>query len=145
MASVKYEYLDHTADIQIHSWGKDLSEAFEQAALAMFNYMVELDKVEVDNSIPPREIEAEGHDMDSLLFQFMDEFLFVFCTEWLVCTEITITEFDKENFKIKAHGKGEKLDKKKHTTGTEVKAITYSAMQIRDEPGKAEIYIIVDI
>jgi len=122
-----------------------LNEAFEQTALAMFNYMVELDSVTIDDQREPRQIEAEGHDMDSLLYAFLDEWLFVFCTEWLVCTEIKITEFDRENFKIKAVGKGEKLDKNKHTTGTEIKAITYSAMQILDNPEKAEVYVIVDI
>jgi SHS2 domain-containing protein len=29
--------------------------------------------------------------------------------------------------------------------GTEVKAITYSAMQINERPGDAEIFVIVDI
>lgn len=51
------------------------------------------------------------------------------------------------------------MDKNKHTTGTEIKAITYSAMQIIDKPEKAvrlnrcgcysyivqEVYVIVDI
>ena len=27
---VKYEYLDNTADIQIHAWGDSLEESFEQ-------------------------------------------------------------------------------------------------------------------
>jgi len=141
----QFEYLDHTADIQFHTWGKDLSEAFEQTILAMMNYMVELDNVEIDPKAESRVVEAEGHDLDSLLFAFMDEWLFVFSTEWLVCTEIHIAEFDKENFKIKSVGKGEKLDKNKHTTGTEIKAITYSAMRIIDNSEKAEIYVIVDI
>lgn len=27
---VKYEFLDNTADVQIHSWGDSIEEAFEQ-------------------------------------------------------------------------------------------------------------------
>jgi len=28
-----YEYLDHTADIQLHSWGPTVKEAFEKVYL----------------------------------------------------------------------------------------------------------------
>ena len=28
-----FEYLDHTADVQCHAWGKDLPEAFQNIAL----------------------------------------------------------------------------------------------------------------
>ena len=30
--NVKYEYLDHTADIQIHAWGNSIEESFEQVS-----------------------------------------------------------------------------------------------------------------
>jgi len=103
-----YEYLDHTADIQLHSWGSTINEAFEQNALAMFNYITELKYTEINNDSDTI-IEVEGHDLESLLYQFMNEFLMAFCIDKLVCKKITILDFDKEHFKIKAKGQGEKI------------------------------------
>lgn len=139
----KYEYLDHTADIQLHAWGSNLTEAFEQVAVAMFDYITDLSTVEAARS---EEITAEGHDMESLLFQFLNEFLFLFCAEpFFVAKQVKITEFDKQNFKIRATGFGETFDLSKHPQGTEVKAITYSNMQIHDTDQAHEVYVIVDI
>ena len=41
--------------------------------------------------------------------------------------------------------RGERFDRQRHAIGTEVKAITYSAMQIREQVGDAEVFVIVDI
>ena len=46
--------------------------------MAMFGYMTEIDKVSI---IETQEIEAQGEDMLSLLFHFLDEFLYVFSAE----------------------------------------------------------------
>uniref|UniRef100_A0A023G873 Archease domain-containing protein n=1 Tax=Amblyomma triste TaxID=251400 RepID=A0A023G873_AMBTT len=97
---VKYEYLDHTADVQLHGWGEDLKEAFEQVAVAMFGYMTEIDKVEIRATC---DIAAEAEDMVGLLFHFLDELLFVFSAEpFIIGRKVEILEFDKEAFRIKA-------------------------------------------
>ena len=156
----KYEYLDHTAgitmysslsmvahssctDIQLHSWGNTMKEAFEQIGVAMFGYMTELETVEYIKSF---EIQAKGHDMNSLLFHFLDELLVAFSIEeYLLFKDIEITEFDTKNFVIKAVGFGEHMDLSKHPQGTEVKAITYSAMQVKQNDKKSECWVVVDI
>lgn len=68
------------------------------------------------------------------------------CTH--VCHQkVKITEFDWQEFKIKATVYGEEFTIGKHTQGAEVKAITYSAMQINDRPQveRPELFVIVDI
>ena len=58
---------------------------------------------------------------------------------------VKILEFDKEKFTIKARGVGEPFQLGKHPQGTEVKAITYSNMQIRSAGDKNDLYVIIDI
>ncbi|XP_052249304.1 protein archease-like isoform X2 [Dreissena polymorpha] len=129
---------------RIHAWGDSLKEAFEQAVQAMFNYMTtDFSTVEMTDE---HEVEAQGEDLQSLLFHLMDEWLFAFSAEpYFIAQKIEITEFDTENFRIKAKGYGEEFDISKHPQGTEVKAITYSNMQIHDSDEKHEVFVIIDI
>jgi SHS2 domain-containing protein len=64
-----------------------LEEAFEQCAMAMFGYMTEIDTVEISES---QDVEAEGHDMLSLLFHFLDECLFLFCADPFLIARVNI-------------------------------------------------------
>ncbi|XP_014245951.1 protein archease isoform X2 [Cimex lectularius] len=127
----------------LHAWGKDLKEAFEQCAVAMFGYITDLEYVEFAET---QTIEAEGEDLSSLLFHFLDEFLFMFSAEpFFIPRVVMITEFNREEFKIKAVGFGETFTIGKHPQGADVKAITYSNMQIHENEDKVELFVIIDI
>ncbi|XP_071455430.1 protein archease-like [Hetaerina americana] len=140
---VQFEYLDHTADVQLHAWGETLEEAFEQCGMAMYGYMTEIEYVSVKYI---KDIEAEGHDLLSLLYHFLDELLFIFCADhFFIARVVKILEFDAQNFKIKARCYGEPFEIGKHPQGSEVKAITYSNMQVHQNDGKNEVFVIIDI
>ena len=51
-----------------------------------------------------RDYEAEGHDLHTLLFQYLDEMLFVFATEMFVPCKVGVTLIDRSSWKIKATG-----------------------------------------
>ena len=129
----------------------------------MFNYATDLSKVEI---VPEETIEFTvsgkdlylmqyhyliflnsllGHDMQSLLFKYLDEFLFRFCTDYFCCKKAQIIEFDREKFIIRLQAFGEIYDQLKHSQGTEIKAITYSYMQIHENENRSDLYVIVDI
>ena len=145
--SWKFEYLDHTADVQLHAWGLDLTEALEQVVVAMFHYITDLHAVDL---VEGRTVRAGGHDMCSLLYNYMDECLYLFAGEDSFAVKtVELIAFDAEAFTIEARVRGERFDLRKHPQGTEVKAITYSAMQVHDaappEREFADIFVVVDI
>lgn len=146
----KYEYLDHTADVQIHAWGDTLTEAFQNGAIAMMAYITDIKQVEVKDK---EVLEVVGSDLNGLLYRFLDEILFLFNAEPnFLSKRVRILEFDKidhgdgdTSYKIKAECYGESFALSKHCQGTEIKAITYSAMKVTDDPDCHEVYFIVDI
>jgi SHS2 domain-containing protein len=141
----QFEFLDHTADIQIHSWGDSFAQAAEQAVVAMFNYISDTSTVTADAGLN-RQVCATGHDLQSLLYNFMNDWLFEFCGNEFLPLAVRIVDCDLESFRIHSIGVGERFSREKHALGTEVKAITYSAMQINQRPcGSFDVYVIVDI
>lgn len=142
----KYEYLDHTADVQLHSWGDSLKESFEQLAISMFAYMTDIEKVQMTKQ-ETIEIQMDAEDdILNLVFKWLDEWLFLFSAEpFFIARNVVIDEFDPEHGYIKATGFGETFDLAKHPQGTEVKAITYSNMQVHKEKPTNDIYVIIDI
>lgn len=142
----KYEYLDHTADVQLHSWGDTLKESFEQIAMSMFGYMTEIEKVEMKSEQEVEILLDSEDDILNLVFKWLDEWLFVFSAEpFFIARKIVISEFDADRGYIKAIGYGEEFDIHKHPQGTEVKAITYSNMQVHKDKPTNDIYVIIDI
>ena len=53
--------------------------------MAMFNYMTEIERVDIQQV---HHVEAEGHDMKSLLFHFLDELLFMFSAEPFIVARV---------------------------------------------------------
>uniref|UniRef100_A0A3Q1HSQ8 Protein archease n=1 Tax=Anabas testudineus TaxID=64144 RepID=A0A3Q1HSQ8_ANATE len=138
----KYPPINKKYECKIHSWGSSLEEAFEQCAMGMFGYMTDTETVEPIDTV---EVESEGEDMESLLFHFLDDWLYKFSADlFFIPREVKVVHLDRMHFKIRSIGWGEEFSIEKHPQGTEVKAITYSAMQIHDKE-KPEIFAIIDI
>jgi SHS2 domain-containing protein len=57
MNMVEFEQFEHKADIGVRGYGKNIEEAFENGARAMFSVMVNLKKVEMRKEV---KIECEA-------------------------------------------------------------------------------------
>merc|ERR1719219_1039138 len=72
----------------------------------MFGYMTEIEYVEM-KEMNEVIVQTEADDVESFLFHFLDEWLFLFSAEpFFIPRKVVISEFDMDNFRIKAHGYG---------------------------------------
>lgn len=145
MKQAGFRFLEHTADVQIESWGSTLEEAFSQTALSLMATITPNINIISPNIQKIMEIEAE--DKESLLFDFLSEFLYIFDVEELVFSKISVETIMKkqEKYYLKAILKGETFNKTVHEIGTEVKAITYSFMEINENKENVNIKVVFDI
>jgi len=145
MNDTGFEFLDHTSDVYVRAYNKTLEGAFEQTAYSLMTTITP--NLKVILPIHERSIEIKAEDKESLLFDFLSEFLFIFDVEELIFSSIKIHYIKKveNSFVLKSLLKGEKFSKKKHEIGTEVKAVTYNMMEIREKKEQVEIYIVFDI
>jgi len=139
-----FEFLEHTADAYIAAYGKDLTEAFENAALAMFHVMTEVEKV---NPKIEDYVEVEAHDEYALLYNWLEALLVKFEIKRTLFSKFEVSDLRKTSngFRLKAKIFGEKYDPKKHPQKVGVKAVTYHRMEIIREPSKVTLRFILDI
>ncbi len=140
----KFEFLEHTADVFIRSHGNTMEEAYENAALAMFETMTDSSKIIQQQE---QTIEVEAEDQYALLYNWLEDLLVKFETENMLYSKFQITDWQEtaETFKFKAKVWGEKFDAKKHPQKVAVKAITYHRMVIIREKDRVVLEFILDI
>ncbi|MHA2287668.1 MAG: archease [Promethearchaeota archaeon] len=145
MKKAGFEFRDHTADVQVRSWATSIEEAFSQTAYSLMTTITP----NLRNITPEieKEIIVKAEDKEALLFDFLTEFLYIFDVEELVFSQIYVNKIEKvnDNYKLQATLKGEKFDLNKHEVGIEVKAITYSFLNIEESHEKTVIDIVFDI
>jgi len=140
----RFEFLEHTADVYIAAYGDSLEEAFENAALATFEVMTDVEKVKpkIENLV-----EVEAHDEHALLYSWLEELLIKFeTTNNLYCRfKISSIEETPAGLKLKAKIWGESLNPERHLRKVGVKAVTYHRMEIIRKPMTVTVRFILDI
>ncbi len=132
-SSVRFEEIDHTADVGIRAYGATASEIFESAAAGMFSLIAKLDGVK---PVGEEEIRLSAEDLPSLLVAFLSELLYLHETEHLL-----FCAFDVEvtGTQVHARVRGEAIDKTRHELKLAIKAVTYHRLSVDLQKGVAEV------
>jgi len=133
-----FEFLEHTADAKFRAYGKTLEQAFSNAAIAMSSIIYPPEKVKPKIK---KEINISGNDYYSLLYNFLEELLFLLDSEEFILSKI-------ENLKIKNNNLSAVLfgDKaSNYNVEGYVKAVTYNEMEIKKTKDKFIVQVVVDL
>jgi SHS2 domain-containing protein len=140
----QYEFLEHTADAYVAAYGANLTEAYENAAIAMFDVMTEVEKIK---SLTEDHVEASGDDEQELLYNWLEALLVKSEINGMLYSKFKVSELahDSSGFRLKAKIWGEKFDAEKHLQKVGIKAVTYHRMEIVKTPEKVTLKFILDI
>jgi len=140
---MKFKFLEHTADMKFQGFGKTLEEAFENAALALQEVITKGIKIK---PIIKKTIKVEGKDKEALLYNFLEEFLFLLDAEDFLLSKFENLKIKEKSgiYQLEASVTGDKANNYEFTNN--VKAITYNEMFVKKEKiGKGKFKYICQV
>jgi SHS2 domain-containing protein len=137
---LRYQPIDHTADLGLRVWGRALPELFANAAEGMCALYFELAAVQ------PREeraVSADGYDREEVLVDWLRQLLYGIEVDRFLPCRFDILRL--EDTRLEAVVRGEGYDPARHRWRTGIKAVTYHDLHVvRDAGGEWSVQIIFD-
>lgn len=140
MPDKPYEFLEHTADICVRIYGKDLPEIFINAARAMFEVLAEkregirLPQTSID-------VTLTGGAREELLINWLNELLYLYSTKEIVFSGYQIHRLTIEELEATVAGESAAG----YIIKTEIKAATYHDLKIEQTLDEWQAIVIFDV
>ena len=130
-----FELLEHTADIGIIAYGKELKQLFSNAARGLFSLITELESI---GDSFKRKVKVTAPNREGLLFEWLNELIYLSDINNMVFSRFVITKISDSGLEADIYG--EKIKPARHIIKREVKAATYHMLKIeRDKVFKAQV------
>jgi SHS2 domain-containing protein len=134
-----YEWFEHTADLGLRVAARDLGGLFRDAGEGLFATIVE--RFPDDDSAERLDFRIEGRRLDWLLFDWLNELLYVFESRRLILGRFEV-EVDGDG--LSATAWAHPFDPRRQRATHEVKAITYHRLRVErvDEGGWIAEFVV---
>ncbi|TLZ94357.1 MAG: archease [Methanobacteriota archaeon] len=131
--AVRFEEIDHTADVGIRAYGQSLDELFANAAEGMSSLIADLSTVKPVGEV---EVRVTADDIPTLFLRWLSELLYVHETQ-----RFLFSSFDAHvaGTALVGHARGETIDKSRHELKLAIKAVTRHGLTVDPEKGFAEV------
>jgi len=136
----KFRFIDHTGDLAIEVFGKNLTDLFRNLGEAFTEIITDPKTVRARES---RHISLKADQIEDLLVRWLNELIFLFDTQGFLFKgfDVTLTEYGS----LKATGEGEPYDENRHSIKTTVKGATYHQLELIQDDGMWKGRVILDL
>ena len=135
-----WETFEHEADVGLLVRAPDGPALFRQAGLALFALVCDADRVEPRKAY---ELAGEAGDVEALLVDWLNDLVFLFQGEGVVCCDFAFAEWSEDGYRSRALG--EPADPDRHAPRDLVKAATYHGLSVQRLESGWEARVILDV
>jgi len=136
---MRFRFFSHTADLKFRAYGENLNETF---ANALYATMSSLTKAKI-RPAKKFKVKVAGRNFESLLYNFLEEILFLIDSQNFFVSEIRNLKIDEKNFQLSAELYGD--DGENYEIFSTVKAVTYNEMFVKKFKDRWVAQVVLDI
>ena len=141
MPAARWEHFEHQADMGVRGIGRDMTEAFAQAALAMTAIITDPACVQPEKAISVACLEA---DPELLFVDWLNQVIYEMATRGMLFSRFDVHIGD--NGELKAGIRSETVDRSRHTPTVEIKGATFTELSVRRQTdGRWVAQCVVDV
>jgi len=142
--TMPFRFLEEVAiaDAAFEVSATTIEELFCEAARALMEIIVDTNGVEKKEE---RIVNIEREDLESLLYAFLSEIIFLKDTESMLFGDFASEIKRDQAFHLTSRLYGEPIDKRKHNLRGDIKAVTYYLFSLRQEKEGWKATVVVDM
>lgn len=136
--------IDHTGDVGIQVTAPTLPELFERAATGTFRVLTDLNAVRPTDATT---ITVDGRDREALMVRWLSELNYRHTVDDVLYGDFEVESIadTDDGLSLTATARGEPIDLDRHTVYTEIKAITFHGMEVRETHEGWTVQVIFDM
>jgi SHS2 domain-containing protein len=136
----KYRLIRNQSELVVRITGDSQADLFANSAVALFDVMADLEKIEVKERIS---LEVEGTDRDDLMVNWMRELLYLYQGSGYLLSEFKIREV--KDTLVRAEVCGEKIDPDRHEIKQEIGAVAFHKSRMQKTGNQWIAQVIFEI
>ncbi|WP_051134390.1 archease [Methylocystis sp. ATCC 49242] len=140
----RWEHFPHDADIGVRGFGATVSDACEQAALAMIAAICDPADVRLKRSV---EIRVQAPSLDFLLVDWLNAIVYEMAERRMIFGAFAVViDRNAQGYHLKGRALGETVSRERHSPAVEVKGATFTELAfVEDRPRLWRAQCVIDV